>query len=330
MNMKKFLMSAVVAVSVFTMVGETMARPAGGGRSIGRQSQNVARTPPAAAPQQAPQQAQRQQPAATPNAATPPKPASPWKGILGGALLGLGLGALFSHLGLSGALGSMIGSILMIALIAGVVFFIVRMIRRKSQPQPAAAFAGGNGSFGGNGGFGGQQHGYQDNVKPFEPAPAPQQNYSATPEIGSRLQPEPAQQYQYQPAAAPAQWGVPADFDQAAFLRVAKANFIRLQAAWDKGDTADIREFTTPEVFAEMKMQIAERTQADYTDVVSIEAELMGIETTATDYLASVKFTGMIKPARDALAEPFNEVWNLSKPVSGSSGWLLAGIQQLA
>jgi predicted lipid-binding transport protein (Tim44 family) len=51
---------------------------------------------------------------------------------------------------------------------------------------------------------------------------------------------------------------------------------------------ADIREFTTPEVFAELKMQITERGAADYTDVVSIDAELLGIETSATDYLASV------------------------------------------
>jgi len=30
------------------------------------------------------------------------------------------------------------------------------------------------------------------------------------------------------------------------------------------------------------------------------------------------------------LPESFQEVWNLSKPVNGSSGWMLAGIQQLA
>ncbi|KQQ47576.1 hypothetical protein ASF61_02790 [Duganella sp. Leaf126] len=317
MTIKKILVSAVLALSVGAMVSEAIARPAGGGRSIGRQSQNVQRMPPAAAPQQAPQGVQRQAPAPAPNAAVPPKPASPWKGILGGALLGLGLGALFSHFGLSGALGSMIGSILMLALIAGVVFFIVRMIRRKAQPAPA---------------FG--NSGYNDNVKPFTPAQQPAQyntgNASGTPEIGSGLQS--GQNYQYQPAAAPAhqKWGVPADFDEVSFLRVAKGNFIRLQAAWDKGDTADIREFTTPEVFAEMSLQLSERTQPDYTEVVSLNAELLGIETTATDYLASVRFTGMVKPARDALAEPLNEVWNLSKPVSGSAGWLLAGIQQLA
>jgi predicted lipid-binding transport protein (Tim44 family) len=309
MNMKKILIGALLAVSAFSLLAEATARPMGGGRSIGRQSQNVNRMPPAAAPQQAPRQAA---PAPAPGApaAIPPKPASPWKGILGGALLGLGIGALFSHFGLGGALGGMFGSLIMLALVGGVIYFIVRMIRSKAQPAAAPAAFGGN-----------------QNVYSMPP------QGSATPEIGSRLQkPAPVQQA-YAPAAPVAHtpWGVPADFDAPSFLRVAKSNFIRLQAAWDKGDTADIREFTTPEVFAELKMQITERGgQADFTDVVSIDAELLGIETSGNEYLASVKFTGMIKPAPDALAEPFNEVWNLSKPVSGATGWMLAGIQQLA
>ena len=130
------------------------------------------------------------------------------------------------------------------------------------------------------------------------------------------------------PAAAP--WGVPSDFDKDAFLRHAKSNFIRLQAAWDKADVNDIREFTSPEVYAELRMQIQERgAQADFTDVVTIDAELLGIETSVNDYLASVKFTGLIRSAPGAAAEPFAEVWNMSKPVSGNSGWVLAGIQQL-
>ncbi|ELX12253.1 Tim44-like domain-containing protein [Janthinobacterium sp. HH01] len=306
MNIKKILIGAVLAVSALSMLGEALARPMGGGRSIGRQSQSVNRMPPAAAPAPtAPRQA-APTPAAPP-AAIPPKPASPWKGILGGALLGLGIGALFSHFGLGGAMGGMFGSLIMLALLAGAVFFVIRLIRSRSQPAAAAPAA-----FGGN-----------NNVYSMPPA-------SGTPEIGSRLQPE--QQSYAQPApVAHTPWGVPADFDAPSFLRVAKSNFIRLQAAWDKGDSADIREFTTPEVFAELKMQITERgAQKDYTDVVTIEAELLGIETSDSDYLASVKFTGTIKPAPDALAEPFNEVWNLSKPVSGASGWLLAGIQQLA
>jgi predicted lipid-binding transport protein (Tim44 family) len=307
MNMKKILAGAMIALSAAALVAEVAAKPMGGGRSIGRQSQNVSRVPaaPAAAPQQAPRQA-APAPAATPPAAVPPKP-SMWKGVLGGALLGLGMGALLSHFGLGGAMAGMLGSLITIALIVGVLYLIFRLVRGKRPAQPAPA------------GFGGGQ------AKAFENAYSmPQQG--GTPEIGSRLQPaaEPA-------AAAHTPWGVPSDFDTAAFLRVAKSNFIRLQAAWDKGDVADIREFTTPEVFAELKMQITERgPQADYTDVVSIDAELLGIETSGSDYLASVRFNGRIKPAPDALAEPFQEVWNLSKPLSGNDGWRLAGIQQLA
>jgi predicted lipid-binding transport protein (Tim44 family) len=321
MNMKKILIGAMLAVSAFSMMAESIARPMGGGRSIGRQSSNVSRTAPTPA-QQAPRPAAA--PAPTPAApAIPPKPASPWKGILGGALLGLGVGALLSHFGMGGALGSMFGSIIMLALLAGAAFFIIRMIRNRNgnnanaAPLAPSAFGGGMG-----GGFGGA-------------------NANATPEIGSRL---PAQAYEPLPPLQPVSsgvgldkpvahtpWGVPADFDAPVFLRVAKSNFIRLQAAWDKGDVADIREFTTPEVFAELKMQISERgAQADFTDVVTIDAELLGIETAANEYLASVKFVGMIKSAPTAAAEPFQEVWNLSKPVSGGSGWMLAGIQQLS
>jgi predicted lipid-binding transport protein (Tim44 family) len=316
MTIKKFLLGLMLGVAALSMLAEAQARPMGGSRSFGRQSSNVTRQP---AP--APAQAARPAPAAAPaTPAIPPKPASPWKGILGGALLGLGMGALLSHFGMGGALGGMLGSLLMIGLLAGAGFFIYRMVRAKmaggTQTPPGGGFQG----FGGN-----------------HPQPAAQ-GYGATPEIGSGLQP---QAYQpLQPAAsgvaldkpaASAPWGVPADFDAAGFLRHAKSNFIRLQAAWDKADVNDIREFTTPEVFAEIKMQIQERgATPDFTDVVTIEAELLGIETIGNEYMASVKFSAMIRSAPDAAPEPLSEVWNLAKPVSGSGGWLLAGIQQLS
>jgi predicted lipid-binding transport protein (Tim44 family) len=326
MKLKKFLVGLTIAITTMGVMAELAARPMGGGRSFGRQSQNVSRMPAAPAPSQSPSAAPRQaaQPAPAPAVppAVTPKPPSPWKGILGGALLGLGLGALFSHFGMGGALASALGSILMIALIGGVIFFIVSMLRRKSAPAPRPVSA-----FGGQQGFGGEQGG-------------------VTPEIGSGLNQPAAQPAAFQalqpeaPAlsgaaatepAAHTPWGVPADFDSYNFLRTAKGNFIRLQAAWDKGDAEDIREFTTPEVFAELRLQIQERNgQADFTDVVQIDAELLGIENDGKDYLASVRFTGMIKPAKDALAEPFKEVWNLVKPVSGNGGWLLGGIQQIA
>ncbi len=155
-------------------------------------------------------------------------------------------------------------------------------------------------------------------------APAKQPDFAAA-VPPAPVQPVPA------PAYVPVVPPVPADFDSAAFLQHAKTSFIRMQAAWDKADTNDLQEFTTPAVFAELKAQIEQRGHTgDVTEVVSIDSELLGVETMDSDYLASVKFLGMIKPAPAAPAEPFAEVWNMSKPRDGSAGWVLAGIQQLS
>lgn len=148
---------------------------------------------------------------------------------------------------------------------------------------------------------------------------------ATTPEVAARVAPA---------AAAPAAIlppGMPADFDQPAFLAHAKASFVRMQAAWDKGDTVDLQAFTTPQVFAELSQQIqGQGDLAVTTEVVSIDAELLGMQTIANDQLASVKFVGLLKSAPEAEAAPFAEVWNMSRPLGGNSGWLLAGIQQLS
>ncbi|HZX31643.1 MAG TPA: Tim44-like domain-containing protein [Rhodocyclaceae bacterium] len=129
---------------------------------------------------------------------------------------------------------------------------------------------------------------------------------------------------------APAAAAIPADFDAAGFLRVAKVNFLRLQAANDAGNLEDIREFTTPEMFAEAKLDVDERRgSAQQTDVVNLEAELLEVVTEGSRHIASVRFHGLIREEKDGAAEPFDEVWNLVKPADGSRGWLVAGIQQL-
>jgi predicted lipid-binding transport protein (Tim44 family) len=300
--MKKFLIGLMLAISAISLLAtEAQARRMGGGASFGRQSHSVSRQAQMPSRNQATNTAKP----ATPQQGVTPKPASPWKGMLGGALLGLGLGALLSHFGLGGAMASMISSLLMVALLAFAAMFIYRMLTRKRSDSSArTAYAGGASA------------GY-------------------TPEIGSRVEP-------FQPAAltahdAPgasvvdAPWGVPADFDSGAFLRQAKTYFIRLQAAWDKADINDLREFTTPEMFAELRVELQDRgASPNHTDVVMLDAELLGIETTGNDHLASVKFSGRIKEDEHAAAEPFTEVWNLAKPVSGQGGWALAGIQQVA
>lgn len=300
--MKKYLVMMMLVASALSMVAvEADAKRLGGGGSFGRQSQGVSRSVPASPG--APMQQAAPRPATPPAAAPATRPASPWKGMLGGALLGLGLGSLLSHLGIGGALSSVIGTVLTVALLAMALMFILRLFRRKDSASPAMA------------------GGYARN---------------ATPEIGSGVQSYPqsvpaAGVATGAAAAAAAPWGVPADFDVPAFLRHAKSYFLRLQDAWDKGDVNDIREFTNPEMFAELRMQIEERgASLNVTDVVQLNAELLGIESSNHDYLASVKFSGLIKEAPDASAAEFAEVWNLSKPKSGQGGWVLAGIQQLS
>ena len=123
---------------------------------------------------------------------------------------------------------------------------------------------------------------------------------------------------------------IPADFDVAGFSRNAKVNFIRLQAASDVGNLDDIREFTTPEMFAELKMELAERGGAtQQTDVVSIDASVIDVEEGADRYVVSVRFDGMIREEAAASPNPFREVWNMTKLKAGHSGWLVAGVQAL-
>lgn len=130
------------------------------------------------------------------------------------------------------------------------------------------------------------------------------------------------------PAAAPV---AHVNFDAKDFLRQAKASFIRMQAAWDKADTNDLSKFTTPQVFAELKAQIGDRApDTNATEVVDINAELLGVEPIGTDYVASVKFNGSIKPAGATAAEPFAEVWNMTRAINANTGWKLSGIQQLS
>lgn len=304
--MKKILMALVVMAGSLTMVvPEAEAKRMGGGRSsFGKQSQSFQKAPP---PQQS-RATNTAQPAGAAGAAKP----SMMRNILGGALLGLGLGALLSHFGIGGALASMISTFLMIALLVFAVMFIVRMIRNRQNGGTGAhnrqpAFSNGYGVTG--------------------------MAKNTTPEIGSGIGQSPSGLHSTSAMASGSDFQginqIPDDFDVPAFVRNAKTYFIRLQAAWDKADINDIRDFTTPEMFAELRLQLQERGEAaNQTDVVSLDGELYGVETIGDEYIASIKFSGMIREDGGA-AEPFTEAWNLAKPVSGNGGWVLAGIQQL-
>ncbi len=306
--MKKIVTTFLLILATSLMIAaEADAARLGGGRSFGRQSPAAARQAPMQR-QAAPQQAGKPQQGAAANQPAAPRP-SPWRGILGGALLGLGLGALLSHFGIGGGLASMISTMLMVALIGFAIMFIYRMLTKKKETQtPATAYSGHTGhSYGGS-------YGSAYNSPPAYPG-------SGTPEIGSGLQ---------QPAAIDyVPYGVPGDFDVDAFIRSAKTHFIRLQAAWDRADIDDIREFTSPEMFAELRMQLQERgASPNETDVVTLNAALLGVESVNNLQMASVQFTGTIRESKNAPTTELAEIWNLTRPISGKGGWVLAGIQQ--
>jgi len=133
------------------------------------------------------------------------------------------------------------------------------------------------------------------------------------------------------PASAAQASSRPAGFEDEPFLREAKVHFIRLQAAYDNADLNDIREYTTPEMFAEISMQIRERGDAKQkTEVVTLDAQMVEVVTEGNQAIASVRFSGLIREEEGGKAEPFNEIWHVHQSlVQQNAPWLVAGIQQV-
>ncbi|SAL14574.1 Tim44-like domain-contain protein [Caballeronia sordidicola] len=322
-----FRKAGVVALAGVIMAGalvteDAEARRMGGGRSFGRQSSTATQQHQATPPSQSMQQgqaanAQRAAPPAAAPAAGAAQPArNRWMGPIAGLAAGLGIAALLSHFGLGGAFAGAMANMIMIALIvlAAVMIFRFIMNRRKGA-TPAFASAGAGSPFGGTA---------RTSLNQPEPSYVP-------PSAPGGYGPSSAQSYASPVDSAAPQVAVPSGFDTDAFLRNAKVYFVRLQDAWDRGNSTDIREFTTPEMFAEVKLDIDARgTQPNRTDVVQLNADLLGVEDRGTESLASVRFHGLIRETEGAAAEPFVEIWNLSKQKYGNEGWLLAGIQQVS
>ncbi|MFO1328657.1 MAG: Tim44-like domain-containing protein [Rubrivivax sp.] len=286
------------------------AKRLGGGKSTGMQREMPARTAPDAAPAKpaapAPQQAA---PAQAPAAAATPPAAPPkrnWMGPLAGLAAGLGLAALMSHLGL----GEAFGSFLLIALLAVVAVVVIRMLMRRREPQPAGM------AYSGSGAAGGAQ-------VAWPPANAPAGTPAATPLPAAAEPPAAA-------AGAPlARAFVPAAFDSEGFARTAKMIFIRLQAANDAGDLEDLRAFTTPEMFAELSLDLQDRKgQAQKTEVLAVESEVLDVTDDGTRQVVSVRFRGQVREEAGVDAVPVDEVWHLVKPADGSRNWAIAGIEQ--
>jgi predicted lipid-binding transport protein (Tim44 family) len=289
--MKHLFLSLFAAFLAFALpMHDAEAKRFGGGKSSGFQRDNIS---------------QRQ---ATPqrNADAPPAQQNPagaaagqagkrsWMGPIAGIAAGLGLAALASHLGL----GEEFANFLLIALLVMGGLFLFKWLTRSRQ-QTAASH--------------GMQYAAAGNAPAYTPAPA-----TAAPLAGSVAA-----------SAQAAAHDLPAGFDEEGFTRQAKLNFLRLQAAYDAGNLDDIREFTSPEMFAEIKLQLAERGDAaQQTDVINLDVLVLEALEEDNRYLVSVRFTGLIREEPSAPATEFSEIWHLTKPSQGKQGWVVAGIQQ--
>lgn len=300
----KSFVIATAAIAVVAVSPVAEAKRLGGGKSYGMQRQATpsapAQAPGAApaptAPQRAPSQATPAQPAPAAAAAQPKRN---WLGPIAGLAAGLGIAALLSHFGM----GEGMANFLMIALLVMAAVFVFRLIfsrrtapARSEQPLQYA-------------GVGGPSY-----------APAPDVNLPGGSADAAAA-----------PAAAAAESPrVPAGFDAAGFLDVAKRNFVRLQAANDAGHIDEIRDFLTPEMFTVVNAQLAERGGASQTtDVVQLNASLLEVADEGSRYIASVRYYGLLREEKDAPPTSFDEIWHLVKPAGSDGGWRVAGIQQL-
>ena len=335
---------SVVLVAMLAVVHvDAEARRMGGGKSMGRQSSNVTQRDSAApsaapgAPAQNATNAAAARPGAAPAAAAPKKP---WGAMLGGLAAGLGLAWLASSLGLGAGFGNM----LMMILLAVAAFAIFKMFMRSRSGGASNAAAGGA-PFAFQGAAAGATTPAAAQVPPQYSPNNVGNDASARPWERSSMAFDASRAAQGGAGGAGGvmigsglsgsqNWGVPDGFDADGFLAAAKRNFVTLQAAWDRSDIDTLRSMMTDSMLDEIRTQLSEReahrgVQPNHTDVVMIEAQLLGIEDLGDGYMASVEFSGMIREEPSAGPSPFREVWNMTKPKTGSAGWLVAGVQAL-
>ncbi len=323
------LFALVVTTLMFIAISfDAHAQRFGGGmRSFGRQSSNIMKQrqavqPPVAAPSARQQQGStagaRQQQAGAQNAAAR-SGFSRFLGPIAGIAAGLGIAALLSSLGLSGAFLELISSLILIVAVIVIARWLFRLMRRGGA-QPATAARGASGGLY-------SQRSTQENHSYRHSAPvADAGTHTSTAPHPVVLE---GQARTVEDVEQDSSWFIPQDFDVPAFLDNAKKQFAHIQSLWDKGDASGLQQFLTDDLFKELQPAVLAnaQSQTNKTEIVLLNAELMGIEKLEDGYLASVRYSGMLREGSNPEATRFEEVWNLLK--AEGTGWLVAGIQQM-
>ena len=329
MKFWQLILSAILAVTLTLSGTVAEAKRMGGGGSMGKQSSNVTQ-------RQAPANNATNSPAAPAAAAAAVAPKKPWGAMLGGLAAGLGLALLASSLGLGGAFGQIIMFALLALVVMVVIGFVMRRLKGGKAGSPGETRSQSPFAFQGAGNtpdsttarnYSPANVGNDASARPWERTATAFNSSGNAPlaasgsMIGSGLTGSQA-------------WGIPAGFDAGSFLKACKVNFVTLQDAWDRSDIQNLRSMMTDDMLDQIKTQLADREThtggtANKTEVVMLDAQLLGIEEMSDVYMASVEFSGMIKEDASSGATPFREVWNMTKPRTGGSGWLVAGVQAL-
>ncbi len=327
MKQKTVMVFAGIAALTFTLNGVADARRMGGGGSLGAQRSIAPQkaAPPPASPagnatsqSSAPpsQPASATAPKTAPAATPPPAPSgmSRWLGPIAGLAAGLGLAALMSHLGLSEGFGT----ILLLGLIIFAGAYALRMFlgRRQGSSSPMQ--------------YAGAATGASDvKATTFTPLPstAPSWRIPSTAELAGQAASEPVVEARNLDVARKT---LPQGFDAAAFAKEAKRQYIQVQRSYDAADRVALSTVMTPDMAQEVGRELDNRGAHQPTEIVTLDAEVLDVSTEDDKHWISVRFTGLVKEDGEPLAHSIDEVWNLTKPVKGGSGWLLAGISQLA
>jgi predicted lipid-binding transport protein (Tim44 family) len=316
MKRPSILLLAAFAALTLGLSDLADARRMGGGRSLGAQRESVTPSRPAPAPT-APSgnTATQPQPAApaagaakaAPGAAPTPAPsgASRWLGPIAGLAAGLGLAALMSHLGMSEGFGSL----LLIGLMVVAAIFLLRRFLGRRQTAAPMQYAGAS----------------PGNEAPVTYEAQPLPAWRGAEKTEALMAAEPAA-----PAFGVVRKPLPEGFDAEGFAKEAKRQYVEIQRSYDNADREALSSVMTAEMNAEIGREIDERGTHHPTEIVTLDAEVLDVTTEGNKYWASVRFTGLLREDGEPLPKSVDEIWNLTKPVNGSSGWLLAGISQLA